>query len=89
MTRTEPTSVRADLPEPTRMLGGRSVYRIVWKLNTDVLVGYCWCGESVEADDPIVLWDWLLAHPDGHDDGGPGDPTAGPAGSPDRELVQA
>jgi hypothetical protein len=62
-----PDLVRADLPAPTRMLGGRSVYRVVWKLNTDVLVGYCWCGETHEAQDPIELWEWLLAHPDQHD----------------------
>ena len=62
--------VRADLPPPTRMLHGRQVYRVVWKLETDVLVGYCWCGEPHESDDPIELWEWLLAHPEGHPSGG-------------------
>ena len=61
---------RAELPPPSRMLNGRSVYRIVWKLNTDVLIGYCWCGETHEDIDPIAMWDWLLAHPDTHDTAG-------------------
>jgi hypothetical protein len=52
------------------MLEGSTVYRVVWQLHTDVLVGYCWCGTSHEATDPIELWDWLLAHPATHDDGG-------------------
>ena len=61
--------VRAELPQPTRMLEGGRVFRIVWKLNTDVLVGHCWCGTSREAEDPIELWEWLLAHPETHDGG--------------------
>ncbi len=76
--------VRADLPAPTRMLTGRSVYRIVWQLNTDVLVGYCWCGQSHEAQEPIALWDWLLAHPDTHPDCGSPAPFAP---GPDRAVV--
>ncbi|MEU6420894.1 hypothetical protein [Streptomyces spiralis] len=58
--------VRADLPAPNKMLKGRNVYRVVWKLHTDVLVGYCWCDASHEDIDPITLWEWLLAHPDTH-----------------------
>ena len=78
--------VKADLPPPSRMLTGRTVYRVVWKLNTDVLVGYCWCGAPHEATDPIELWDWLLAHPATH--GSADEPAGAPAPvSPDRELV--
>jgi hypothetical protein len=44
----------------------------VWKLATDVLVGYCWCGESHESEDPIELWEWLLDHPDTHGSDGDG-----------------
>ncbi|MCW2845126.1 MAG: hypothetical protein JWN22_3042 [Nocardioides sp.] len=80
-----PALVRADLPAPTRMLSGRSVYRVVWKLNTDVLVGYCWCGETHESEDPIELWEWLLAHPDQHDDGA----AAGAPSAPAPDLVDA
>ena len=77
--------VKADLPPPSQMLKGRTVFRVVWKLNTDVLVGYCWCGTPHEATDPIELWDWLLAHPDTH---GPADGSRTPEpDSPDRELV--
>ena len=80
--------VRADLPGPERMLPGRTVYRVVWKLNTDVLVGYCWCGEPHESEDPIELWEWLLAHPDRHDDDADGDRSGDPSpAGQERELV--
>ena len=82
------TPVRADLPPPNQMLKGRTVYRVVWQLHTDVLVGYCWCGTAHESVDPIELWEWLLAHPDTHgEDGGSTAPAA--PGSPDRELIDA
>jgi hypothetical protein len=80
-----PGLVRADLPAPSRMLKGRTVYRVVWKLHTDVLVGYCWCGASHESIDPIELWEWLLAHPDTH---GSSDPEPAPQ-APAPELVHA
>jgi len=48
------------------MLRGDNVNRIHWKLGTDVLVGVCHCGAEHESEDPVELWDWLLAHPDGH-----------------------
>jgi len=51
-----PPPVRGDLPEPTRMLNGATVYRVVWQCGTDVLVGYCWCGTELEATDPVGLW---------------------------------
>jgi hypothetical protein len=43
-----------------------TMYRIEWKPGTDVLVGTCHCGAVHEAEDPVELWDWLLAHPIGH-----------------------
>jgi hypothetical protein len=57
--------------ERTAMLTGDRVYRIHWRLGTDRLVGVCHCGAEHESEDPIALWEWLLAHPDGH--------SAGPA----------
>ncbi|HKT05413.1 MAG TPA: hypothetical protein VJT31_38335 [Rugosimonospora sp.] len=44
----------------------REVYRVHWVLGTDVLVGECHCGARREAEDPVELWEWLLAHPVGH-----------------------
>jgi hypothetical protein len=89
----EPAPVRADLPPPSRMLTGRTVFRVVWQLHTDVLVGYCWCGEPHESLDPIELWEWLLAHPDTHPsdggDGAAGEPGPLPATDLDRALVHA
>jgi hypothetical protein len=48
------------------MLTGEQVYRVHWVLGTDLLLGVCHCGAEFQADDPVLLWDWLLAHPDGH-----------------------
>jgi hypothetical protein len=42
------------------------LYRIHWVPGTDQLVGACHCGAVREAEDPVELWEWLLAHPDGH-----------------------
>ncbi|MFH9657910.1 hypothetical protein ACH4NF_29840 [Streptomyces sp. NPDC017248] len=53
-------------PRPTTMLDGDTVYRIVWLPGSDRLGGWCWCGASRESEDPVELWEWLLAHPEGH-----------------------
>jgi hypothetical protein len=50
----------------TGVLTGESVFRVHWKLGTDVLIGVCHCGARREAQDPVELWIWLLAHPEGH-----------------------
>ncbi len=71
-------------PTPTQMLDGRHVYRVVSQLGTDLLVGHCWCGESRSAQDPIELWQWLIAHPDTHGDG-----CAGPVAPDADELVRS
>jgi hypothetical protein len=39
------------------------VYRIEWVPGSDRLRGTCHCGATVEADDPVAMWEWLLAHP--------------------------
>jgi hypothetical protein len=83
----EQTPVRADLPPPSRMLTGSTVFRVVWQLNTDVLVGYCWCGTAHESVDPIELWEWLLAHPDTHGEDGHDATSPAAPDSPGRELV--
>jgi hypothetical protein len=43
---------------------GRSeaVLRIDWQPGTDVLRGTCYCGAVGEAQDPVRMWEWLLAH---------------------------
>ena len=33
---------------------------------TDTLRGTCHCGAERHAEDPVELWEWLLAHPQGH-----------------------
>lgn len=37
--------------------------RIDWLPGSDRLRGRCHCGAESEADDPVAMWDWLLAHP--------------------------
>jgi hypothetical protein len=38
-------------------------YRVDWVPGTDRLRGTCHCGATGEADDPVIMWQWLLAHP--------------------------
>ncbi|MBL1114043.1 hypothetical protein JK364_16830 [Streptomyces sp. 110] len=47
------------------------VYRIDWLPGTDVLHGVCHCGAERTAEDPVELWQWMLAHPNGHHPAGP------------------
>jgi len=54
------------MSERVAMLRGDTVYRIHWELGTDVLIGVCHCGAEHESEDPVELWEWLLAHPEGH-----------------------
>ncbi|MBG6105598.1 hypothetical protein ACLQ3D_26050 [Micromonospora vinacea] len=62
-------------------LGGDRVYRIHWVPGTDTLRGICHCGAERLAEDPVELWEWLLAHPEGHQG------VAGPAPGPPRTLA--
>ncbi|MGN9837087.1 hypothetical protein ACTMTI_03075 [Nonomuraea sp. H19] len=52
--------------EPTHMLAGREVFRVVWLPGSDLLQGTCHCGATQVAEGPIEVWEWLLAHPIGH-----------------------
>jgi hypothetical protein len=40
------------------------VLRVNWVPGSDRLRGRCHCGAELEADDPVTMWEWLLAHPD-------------------------
>ncbi len=57
------------------------IYRIDWLPGTDVLRGTCHCGAERTAQDPIEMWEWMLAHPEGHAPGPP-EPSAGTPGTP-------
>lgn len=48
----------------TRRGAVTAVYRVDWMPGTDRLRGTCHCGATAEAEDPAVIWQWLLAHPD-------------------------
>ncbi|QQQ78758.1 hypothetical protein IOD16_10100 [Saccharothrix sp. 6-C] len=66
------------------MLRGDTVYRVHWMPGSDVLVGVCHCGAERHSEDPVRLWDWLLAHPVGHEP-----PAAGSSPEVDRDPVGA
>ncbi|MFI5661185.1 hypothetical protein [Streptomyces sp. NPDC051684] len=42
----------------------RPVFRIEWLPGTDLLDGHCHCGERHTSEDPVAMWEWMLAHPD-------------------------
>jgi hypothetical protein len=62
-----------NLPPPNEVLAGEKVLRVNWLPGSDRLRGRCHCGMETEAEDPVAMWEWLLAHPD-HPTGG-GEPT--------------
>ena len=51
------------------MLPGERVMRVHWLPGSDRLRGRCHCGAEAEVEDPVEMWEWLLAHPD-HPAGG-------------------
>jgi hypothetical protein len=53
------------------MLPGERVIRVNWLPGSDRLRGRCHCGAETEAEDPVAMWAWLLAHPDHPADGAP------------------
>jgi hypothetical protein len=66
-------------PEPTRMLTGPGVLRVVWLPGSDRLQGTCHCGAVHIAEGPVEVWEWLLAHPVGHEPEIPDAPVPPPA----------
>lgn len=57
----------SSVPAGRPMLSGARVHRIHWVPGTDRLRAVCHCSAEREFDDPVGLWEWLLAHPGGHD----------------------
>jgi hypothetical protein len=49
---------------PREVLAGDRVMRVGWLPGSDRLRGRCHCGAESEAEDPVLLWEWLSAHPD-------------------------
>ena len=76
----------AGIPEAPPVLTGPRVYRIHWVLGTDRLRAVCYCGAERIFDEPVELWEWLLAHPDGHTPAGPPSPPR--PGSQAREPAE-
>nr|WP_308213825.1 hypothetical protein [Rhodococcus sp. FXJ9.536] len=61
------------------MLRGDNVMRILWLPDSDLLEGECHCGARRVEEAPAPLWEWLLAHPEGHHPAAPREPiTAEP-----------
>jgi hypothetical protein len=44
-----------------------TIYRVRWIPGTDTLLGVCHCGAEHVAADPVEVWSWLYAHPEGHE----------------------
>ncbi|MGW7082931.1 hypothetical protein ACWGH2_05460 [Streptomyces sp. NPDC054871] len=42
------------------------VFRVEWLPGTDLLDGSCHCGARHTCQDPVAMWEWMLAHPDHH-----------------------
>jgi hypothetical protein len=55
------------MTEQLGMLSGERVLRIHWIPGSDTLLGTCHCGAHRSTEEPVELWDWLLAHPEGHE----------------------
>ncbi|MGW3633999.1 hypothetical protein ACWD7F_28280 [Streptomyces sp. NPDC005122] len=51
---------------PAPRFAPREVYRVDWLPGTDVLRGTCHCGAGHTAQDPVGMWERMLAHPEGH-----------------------
>lgn len=49
-----------------QILKGDRVNRIHWLPGTDLLLATCHCSAERDFEDPESLWEWLLAHPEGH-----------------------
>lgn len=75
------------IPANQAKLSGERVYRIHWMLGTDQLRAVCHCSAEREFEDPVQLWEWLLAHPDGHDSAASG-PVPLPAEDPDLVVAR-
>jgi hypothetical protein len=55
-----------------------AVLRVDWLPGSDRLRGRCHCGAETEAEDPVEMWEWLLAHPDHPSDGPAPEPVEQP-----------
>ena len=71
---------RARMPDVERHLPGAKVLTVRWVPGSDTLLGMCHCGAQHLAQSPVEVWEWLLAHPVGHE---------GPAGIPASAEVEA
>ncbi|MEV0052620.1 hypothetical protein AB0I53_17380 [Saccharopolyspora sp. NPDC050389] len=82
----------SQIPANNAMLSGDRVYRIHWVLGTDRLRAVCHCSAEREFEDPVQLWEWLLAHPAGHHPAEPGpelpggEPVLVPAGDQEENI---
>jgi hypothetical protein len=48
-------------------------YRVIWLPGSDELRAVCHCGAEHLGKDPVEIWQWLLAHPEGHEVAGGGE----------------
>ncbi len=55
-------------------------YRVHWVPGSDRLRAVCHCSAARDFEDPVPLWDWLLAHPVGHEPAAAPEPVPAAAG---------
>ncbi|GIG86996.1 hypothetical protein [Plantactinospora endophytica] len=41
-------------------------FSATWTPGSTDLTGTCFCGARHQDPDPVAMWDWLDAHPEGH-----------------------
>ncbi|MGB8383518.1 MAG: hypothetical protein WCG47_20095 [Dermatophilaceae bacterium] len=75
-----PEAPREGMPWLERHLPGKHVLTVRWVPGSDTLLGVCHCGAQHSAQSPIEVWEWLLAHPVGHE-GAPGIPSPNEVGA--------
>jgi hypothetical protein len=56
---------RTQLREP--MTTATESFSATWTPGSTTLTGTCFCGARHHDSDPVAMWDWLDAHPVGHD----------------------
>jgi hypothetical protein len=75
------------LPPPREVLSGEKVLRVNWLPGSDRLRGRCHCGAETEVEDPVEMWEWLLAHPDHPAGGGEAAPPSAQLPDPPAHVV--
>jgi hypothetical protein len=67
MTSRQDDGTRLREPEATATATATERFSATWTPGATTLTGTCFCGARHHDSDPVAMWDWLDAHPVGHD----------------------